>query len=184
MDSQDINPSIRQPSPTPPEHTQSHSTANLVPPTIKPEGSQRKGRNFWLSFAAVAASILLAAMDLTAVSTILPTITRELNGGSNYIWVGSAYALASTATLPLSGAFADTFGRKPTMLCAISLFTLGSALAGASQSMGMIIAARSKTSCQHLSIFILKTHLSDSRPRWRGNSKSLPNYTFRFGTSS
>lgn len=108
----------------------------------KPPLSPR-GRGFWISLVVIAASNLLAAMDLTAVSTILPTISKDLDGGSDYVWVGAAYALASTAILPLSGTLADVFGRKPIMLCAIATFALGSALAGAAQNMGMIIAARS-----------------------------------------
>ena len=81
---------------------------------------------------------------LTAVSTALPTITKQLNGGDNFVWVGSAYALSSTAFLPLSGSLADIFGRRVVMLGSIVFFALGSALAGAAQNMNMLIAARSK----------------------------------------
>lgn len=69
--------------------------------------------------------------------------------------VGSAYALSSTAIMPLSGSLSDAFGRcaflptalyallhvsfhhhrKPVMLVSIALFALGSALAGAAQDM-------------------------------------------------
>ncbi|KAJ7743512.1 iron permease [Mycena maculata] len=101
-----------------------------------------KGRNFWLTFTAVIVSIFLSALDLTAVATALPTITDDLNGGNLFVWVGSAYALSSTAILPLSGRLADIFGRRPLMLVSIFLFALGSALAGAAQNMNMMIAAR------------------------------------------
>ena len=92
---------------------------------------------------AVAVTVFLSAMDLTAVSTALPTITNDLHGGDEYSWVGSAYALSSTAILPLSGALADTFGRRPIMLISVALFAIGSALAGAARNMHMLIAARS-----------------------------------------
>ena len=105
----------------------------------------KKGTAFWLSFVAVVMSIFLSALDLTAVATALPTITRDLNGGDNFVWVGSAYALSSTAVLPLSGSLADIFGRKPIMLISIALFAVGSAVAGAAQNMNMLIAARSKS---------------------------------------
>lgn len=106
----------------------------------------KKGSAFWLSFVAVVMSIFLSALDLTAVATALPTITKDLNGGDDFTWVGSAYALSSTAILPLSGSLADIFGRKPIMLISIALFAIGSAIAGASQNMNMLIAARSKLS--------------------------------------
>ncbi|GJE93488.1 MFS general substrate transporter [Phanerochaete sordida] len=101
-----------------------------------------KGAAFWLSFIAIIAAVFLSALDLTAVSTALPTITQDLHGDSDFVWVGSAYALSSTAFLPLSGALADIFGRKPVMLGSIFLFALGSALAGAAQNMNWLIAAR------------------------------------------
>ncbi|OCH96313.1 iron permease [Obba rivulosa] len=112
------------------------------PAEVPRTGKSGRGSAFWLSFIAVLSSIFLSAMDLTGVSTILPTVTADLNGGDNYVWVGSAYALASTAILPLTGGLADIFGRKPVMLVAIVFFALGSALAGAAQNMNMMIAAR------------------------------------------
>jgi len=104
-----------------------------------------KGAAFWLTFFAVLLSTLLSALDLTAVGTALPTITEDLHGGSEYVWVGSAYALSSTAILPLSGRLADIFGRRPVMLLSITLFAIGSALAGAAQNMNMMIAARGES---------------------------------------
>ncbi|GBE86280.1 Efflux pump FUS6 [Sparassis crispa] len=112
------------------------SASEVVEPRTK------KGSAFWLSFVAITASTFLSALDLTAVSTALPTITNDLHGGNDFSWVGSAYALTSTAFLPLSGGLADIFGRRPVMLISIAVFSLGSALSGASQSMAMLIGAR------------------------------------------
>ncbi|KAH8106322.1 iron permease [Cristinia sonorae] len=100
------------------------------------------GVAFWLSYVAVSVSVFLSALDLTAVATALPTITADLNGGDDFVWVGSAYALSSTAILPLSGSLADIFGRRPIMLLCIVFFAAGSAIAGAAQNMNMLIAAR------------------------------------------
>ena len=103
-----------------------------------------KGSAFWLTFIALNVSTFLSALDLTAVSTALPTITADLNGSDDFSWVGSAYALSSTAFLPLSGSLADIFGRRPVMMGSILLFAIGSAISSASQNMHMLIAARSK----------------------------------------
>ncbi|RDB31043.1 Efflux pump FUS6 [Hypsizygus marmoreus] len=108
----------------------------------KPRGAKGKGSAFWLSFVAVVVSTFLSALDLTAVSTALPTITDSLHDGDDFVWVGSAYVLSSTAFLPLCGHLADVFGRHLTMLISIVFFALGSALAGTAQSMNMLIAAR------------------------------------------
>ncbi|KAJ7347852.1 iron permease [Mycena albidolilacea] len=98
--------------------------------------SAPKSRAFWMSYLAIMVSVFLSALDLTAIATPLPTIASALNDTKgDYIWVGSAYALSSTAFIPLSGNLADVFGRKPIMLLSIAFFAVGSALAGASQNM-------------------------------------------------
>ncbi|KAI0826235.1 iron permease [Irpex lacteus] len=105
----------------------------------KPKG---KGSAFWFTFMAIIVTVFLSALDVTSVGTALPTIVADLDGGANFAWVGSAYALSSTAFLPLSGSLADIFGRRPVMLLSVILFALGSALAGSAQNMNWLIAAR------------------------------------------
>lgn len=114
-----------------------------------------KGAVFWLSFFAILVSNLLAALDLTAVATILPTLTHDLNGQDKFTWVGSAYSLASAAILPLVGGLSDSFGRKPVLIASILIFALGSALAGAAKDMNMMIGARSKKISHVFAIFLL-----------------------------
>ncbi|KAJ7174690.1 iron permease [Mycena filopes] len=110
---------------------------------VGPNRPHRKPRAFWMSFLAIMVATFLSALDQTAVGTALPTIATALNDTEgDYIWVGSAYAMASTAFIPLSGSLANAFGRKPIMLLCIAFFALGSALAGASQRMSMLIGAR------------------------------------------
>ncbi|KAH9933607.1 iron permease [Epithele typhae] len=107
-----------------------------------PSSGSGKGSTFWLCFIALVVANFLSALDLTAVSTAVPTITNDLHGGDNFVWIGTAYGLSSTAILPFSGRLADVFGRRPTMLVSISIFLLGSALAGAAQNMTWMITAR------------------------------------------
>lgn len=111
----------------------------------RPSTGNRKGSNFWLSFLAILVSAFLSALDLTAIPTALPTITDELHGGDKFIWVGSAYGLASAAILLLSGRFADIFGRKPVMLASIAAFSVGSIIAGAAPNMDTLIAGRGRS---------------------------------------
>ena len=47
-----------------------------------------KGRDFWLSFAAMIVSIFLSALDLTSIGTALPTIADALNDTKgDFTWV-------------------------------------------------------------------------------------------------
>ncbi|GAA5852177.1 hypothetical protein JCM8547_006690 [Rhodosporidiobolus lusitaniae] len=100
-----------------------------------------KGARFWLVFVALCCSCFLSALDLTAVSTALPSIAAEFESGE-YSWVGSAYALTSTALIPWTGGLAFIFGRRPILLTSLAIFALGSALTGAGKSMSMVIAGR------------------------------------------
>ncbi|KIP04457.1 hypothetical protein PHLGIDRAFT_129482 [Phlebiopsis gigantea 11061_1 CR5-6] len=112
----------------------------LTDTTTRPTRAKR-GVKFWLIILSILISLFLSALDFTAISTALPTITHDLNG-NDFVWVGSAYALASTALLPATGGLAQIFGRRPTMLLSQALFALGSALCGSAKNMNWLIAAR------------------------------------------
>lgn len=96
---------------------------------------------FWLIFASMCICLFLSALELSSISTALPTIAHELRA-TQFVWVGSAYALSSTAFLPMSGGLAQAFGRRPTTLITIGLFALGSGICGGATSMKMLIAGR------------------------------------------
>lgn len=83
----------------------------------------------------------------SGVGTALPVIVSELHG-NEFEWVGSAYALAATAFLPLSGGLAQVFGRRSVMLSQVLIFAVGSAMCGAAPSLNFLIASRSKYSLQ------------------------------------
>ncbi|KAM0746387.1 iron permease [Meredithblackwellia eburnea MCA 4105] len=105
----------------------------------KPKG---KGWRFWMVFLSLCMSTFLSALDLTAVSTVLPTIANTFHS-SQYSWVGSSYALTSTALIPWTGGIAHLFGRKATMLGSLIIFAVGSAVTGAAPSMSVVILGRS-----------------------------------------
>ncbi|KAJ7204692.1 MFS general substrate transporter [Mycena pura] len=96
---------------------------------------------FWLVFVALCCSLFLSSLDLGGVGTAAPTIVHEL-AGDNFSWVGSAYALGAASCLPLSGNLAQIFGRRPVLLGALVLFSVGSAIAGSARSMNILIGGR------------------------------------------
>ncbi|KAH8827294.1 major facilitator superfamily-domain-containing protein [Flagelloscypha sp. PMI_526] len=104
---------------------------------------QPQGRAaFWLAYMSLIICTFLAALEQTAIGTILQTIAKSFDNADSYSWIGISYVLANTAFLPLSGNLADIFGRRPTMLLSLGLFAFGSGLSGAAQSMRWLIAAR------------------------------------------
>ena len=104
-------------------------------------GPSKKNLRFWLIFASMCLCLFLSALELASISTALPTIAHALNS-SRFPWVGSAYALSSTAFLPMSGGLAQAFGRRPAILITIGLFALGSGICGGATSMSVLIAGR------------------------------------------
>jgi EmrB/QacA subfamily drug resistance transporter len=85
---------------------------------------------------------LLAALDQTVVATALPQIVTDLHGFRDLSWVVSSFLVAATVTVPLYGKLSDLYGRRRMFVVAISIFLVGSALCGAAQSMGQLIAFR------------------------------------------
>src|SRR4051812_842940 len=95
-----------------------------------------------LTTVALALSLFMAALEMTVVSTAMPTVVSDLGGIQHYAWVFTAYMLASTITVPIFGKLADLYGRKPVLLFGISLFLVGSVASGFSPTMMWLIAFR------------------------------------------
>ncbi len=109
----------------------------VVPPDAGLHGTQALVAMF-----GIMAVVLLTALDQTIVSTALPRVVADLGGFHLYAWVATANLLTSTVMVPIIGALGDLYGRKPFLLASIIIFTVGSLLAGFSQSMIWLIAAR------------------------------------------
>ena len=99
-------------------------------------------REVLVTFSGLLLAMLLASLDQTIVSTALPTIVGDLGGIDQLSWVVTAYLLSATVTIPLWGRMSDLFGRKRLFQAAIVVFLVGSALSGASQTLGELIAFR------------------------------------------
>jgi EmrB/QacA subfamily drug resistance transporter len=84
----------------------------------------------------------MAAMEMTVVSTAMPTVVAELGGALHYAWVFTAYMLTSTVTVPIFGKLADLHGRKPVMLIAMAIFLAGSMASGQARTMEQLIVFR------------------------------------------
>lgn len=93
-------------------------------------------------FFGLMMAMFLSSLDQTIISTALPTIAADLGGVDHIAWIITAYTLAITIGMPIYGKLGDQFGRKGLFIVAISVFLLGSALGGISQSMEFLIFAR------------------------------------------
>lgn len=87
-------------------------------------------------------SQMLSALDTSIVATAMPRIVADLSGLEFYAWVTTAYLVASTTIIPISGKLGDLFGRKRFLQGGMVGFLVSSALCGLSQSMPQLVAAR------------------------------------------
>ena len=91
---------------------------------------------------AIMVAMFLGAIEVTVVTTAVPTIVKALNGFELISWVFSMYLLASTISTPIYGKLSDLYGRKNTLSVGIVIFLLGSSLCGLSQNMYQLIIFR------------------------------------------
>lgn len=111
--------------------------SNELPVTPSPRRTHRPA-----TVVALVLALFMAAMEMTVVSTAMPTVVAELGGATHYAWVFSAYMLASTVMVPIHGKLADLYGRKPVLLGSMAIFLLGSMASGQARTMTALIAFR------------------------------------------
>src|SRR5262245_4886782 len=87
--------------------------------------------------------IFLVPFDVTVVVVALPGIAKNLDFSvDGAAWVIDAYSLAFTGALLASGALADRFGRRRSLLAGNAVFLLASIACGLAINGQMLLAAR------------------------------------------
>ncbi|MBA2937477.1 MFS transporter [Paenibacillus sp. CGMCC 1.16610] len=95
-----------------------------------------------LVLATLVISMFMAAIEMTIISTAMPSIVGEMGGFTLYSWVFSAFSLMQAVTTPIYGKLSDLFGRKPIFITGIVIFLVGSILCGLSKTMMMLVIFR------------------------------------------
>jgi EmrB/QacA subfamily drug resistance transporter len=92
---------------------------------------------------AIAIALFMENLDSTIIATSVPAIAHSLGSTPlNLSMAVSVYLLSLAVFIPMSGWMADKYGTRNVFAGAIALFTVSSALCGASQSLAMLIGAR------------------------------------------
>ncbi|APA09339.1 hypothetical protein sscle_05g041090 [Sclerotinia sclerotiorum 1980 UF-70] len=134
-------PKSKEPSSSRDVATNANTAAPPGPSPQDPEASRTKLETT-IIMISLCAAVFLAALDVSIITTALPTISEHFHSNAGYTWIGSAYLLANAASTPCWGKFSDIWGRKPILLIAAGVFFVGSLLAALSVSIGMLIVAR------------------------------------------
>jgi len=95
-----------------------------------------------LIIAAMLISTFMAAVEVTVISTAMPTIVGQLGGFDLFTWAFGVYLLGQAVVTPIFGRLADQYGRKRVYIGSVAVFLLGSLLCGCAWSMASLIAFR------------------------------------------
>ncbi|KAJ8114180.1 hypothetical protein ONZ43_g4963 [Nemania bipapillata] len=131
------------------ESTNTSIAAPASSPAFQPDW------RFWLIYVSLALITFAASVDNTIVFTALPAIARDINAGSQYVWIANSYVIASTAIQPLFGQLSNILGRRNPSLVVVSLFAIGSGIAGGANGVPMLIAGRTIQGIGCGGIFVL-----------------------------
>ena len=104
---------------------------------------RRETRSGWAVVGGLSLVSLLLLLDDTAVSVALPSIQRELGFGLGALeWVVNAYTLTIAAFTLLAGHLADRRGASRIFLFGLTVFIIGSLVAGLASNIAVLIASR------------------------------------------
>jgi EmrB/QacA subfamily drug resistance transporter len=91
----------------------------------------------------VVLGAIMSILDITVVSVALETFQREFDAtAADVAWTMTGYTLALASVIPLTGWAADRFGTKRLYLLAVLLFTAGSVLCAAADSLELLVLFR------------------------------------------
>src|SRR6202022_1530924 len=122
--------------------------------------------------AIVACGYLLASWAMNPVSSILPTITRDLNVDVTRAgWIMNAYFVLLVGGVLIAGRLGDAFGHGTVFRAGCLVFAAGSLIAAAAADFNFLIVARAVQGLGSAMIFgtslaIVATSYAGSRLCW------------------
>ena len=106
-------------------------------------GSDRPDPRRWLTLVVLLLAAFMNLLDISIVNIAIPSIQRNLHASyADVQWALAGYTLAYALVLITGGRLGDSFGRRRLFLIGVTGFTVMSALCGAAQTPGMLIASR------------------------------------------
>src|SRR5215469_2184650 len=102
-----------------------------------------QARRPWSALVVLCLGTFVILMDGTIVNVALPSMITGLHAPlDEALWIINSYLLVFAALLILASRLGDMFGPRRLFVIGLALFAAASALCGAAQSPGQLIAAR------------------------------------------
>ncbi|MDQ0032024.1 MFS transporter [Arthrobacter bambusae] len=99
-------------------------------------------RPYLLATAGACALVFLAAFESMAVTTIMPLVSRDLDGAGLYALAFAGPLATSVIGMVAAGNWADRRGPAAPLYASVALFAAGLLIAGIAVSMPMLVAGR------------------------------------------
>lgn len=100
------------------------------------------GTNGWLALA-LTGGVALHAVNVHIVTTVLPSVVRDIGGLDWYAWSTTLFVVASILGAVLSVRLLGVAGPRDACMAALAVFALGSAICAGAPSMPWMLAGRS-----------------------------------------
>ena len=112
-----------------------------VVPATRPAAGILRGPYLWVT-VGTCALVFLAAFESLAVTTIMPLVSRELDGANLYALAFAGPLATGVIGMVAAGNWSDRRGPTAPLYTSVALFVMGLLIAGTSASMPMLVAGR------------------------------------------
>lgn len=112
-----------------------------VVPATRPAAGILRGPYLWVT-VGTCALVFLAAFESLAVTTIMPLVSRELDGAGLYALAFAGPLATGVIGMVAAGNWSDRRGPTAPLYASAALFVLGLLIAGTAVSMPVLVAGR------------------------------------------
>ena len=86
--------------------------------------------------------VTLMAFEGIGTATAMPVVARDLDALGAYTWAFNAFVVAGLLAMVLGGLWSDATGPRGPIIAGVLSFTVGAAIAGAANSLSVLVAGR------------------------------------------
>jgi MFS family permease len=122
--------------------TDQATTVHRSAPPAVPETAGVFHRHYLLVTFGACALVFLAAFESLAVTTIMPLVSRELDGAALYALAFAGPLATGVIGMVAAGNWSDRRGPVGPLYASVAMFVLGLLIAGTSGTMAVLVAGR------------------------------------------
>jgi MFS family permease len=122
--------------------TDQATTVQRSAPASAPETAGILHRHYLLVTSGACALVFLAAFESLAVTTIMPLVSRELDGAGLYALAFAGPLATGVIGMVAAGNWSDRRGPVGPLYASVAMFVLGLLIAGTAGSMAVLVAGR------------------------------------------